>query len=185
MSQDPSSVDWPERFRGYLQMVAQINLDKRLRAKLDASDIVQQTMLQAHRAIDDFRGSSDAEMAGWLRQILARNLSHAVRDFSRDKRNISREAGLARAVDQSTVRLDRILATDQTSPSLKAIHNERWLQLVAAMDGLPESQRDAVALYYLEGCGISEISDRLDKSPTAVAGLLKRGLRKLRETLAE
>ena len=184
-SKQPIHEDWPERFRGYLQIVAQINLDQRLRSKLDASDIVQQTLLQAHQAIADFRGSSDPEMAAWLRQILARNLSHAVRDFGRDKRNIAREVGLAKAVDQSTLRLERILESDQTSPSLKAIRNERWLRLVEAMDGLPDSQRDAVALYYLEDCGISEISQRLGKTPSAVGGLLKRGLRKLRETLGE
>ena len=177
--------DWPERFRSYLRMIAEINLDRRLRPKLDASDIVQQTLLQAHRAINDFDGSSEEQMAAWLRKILARNLSHAVRDFGREKRDVRREVNLSQAIDQSTLHFDRILESDQTSPSLNAIRNERWMQLVSEMHLLPESQRVAVALYYLEGCGISEICKRLDKTPAAVGGLLKRGLRKLRQSLDE
>ena len=77
---------WPDRFRSYLRVLAKMQLDERLRSKLDPSDVVQQTLLQAHRALDDFRGGTDAEMAAWLRQILARNLAHSVRDFGRDKR---------------------------------------------------------------------------------------------------
>ncbi len=185
MSNHLHPEDWPKRFRSYLQLVARNNLDHRLQGKLDASDIVQQTLLQAHQSINEFRGSSDPEMAAWLRQILARNLSRAIRDFGRDKRNIAREVGLEQAIEQSTIQLDRILAADQSTASVTAIRNERWVQLVEAIDQLPESQRDAVALHYLEDCGISEICERLNKTPVAVAGLLKRGLRKLRETLAD
>jgi RNA polymerase sigma-70 factor (ECF subfamily) len=174
---------YPERFRHYLTIVAQVNLDHRLRAKLDASDIVQQTLLQAHQSIKDFRGTTDGEMAAWLRQILVRILAHTVRDFGRDKRNIAREVNLAQQIDQTTLHLERVLAANQSSPSLKASRNESWLRLVEALNRLPESQRDVVGLYYLEECGISEISQRMGKSPVAVAGLLKRGLRKLRESL--
>ena len=66
-----------DHFRTYLNLMARMQLDRRLQRKLDSSDIVQQTMLQAHRAQNNFRGSSDKQMAAWLRQILARNVYHA------------------------------------------------------------------------------------------------------------
>jgi RNA polymerase sigma-70 factor, ECF subfamily len=176
---------WPERFRSYLRHLARSQLDERLRSKLDPSDIVQQTLLQAHRALGDFRGTTDAEMAAWLRQILARNLAHTVRDFGRDKRNVARERSLQAAVDASSARLEAWLSADQSSPSQHAQLNEQILQLCDALDQLPASQREAVRLHYWEGCALSEISERLDKTPAAVAGLLKRGMRKLRELLGE
>jgi RNA polymerase sigma-70 factor (ECF subfamily) len=176
---------WPDRYRSYLRLLARSQLDDRLRSKLDASDIVQQTLLQAHRGLADFRGTTDAEMAAWLRQILAHNLAHAVRDFGRDKRDIGRERSLQAAVDASSARLESWLAAEQSSPSQRAQRNEQVLRLCDALEQLPGSQRDAVRLHYWEGCTLVEIGARLDKTPAAVAGLLKRGMRKLRELMGE
>ena len=178
-----SNEAWPDRFRSYLALLARMQLDDRLRRKMDPSDIVQQTLLQAHRALEDFRGRTEGEMAAWLRQILARNLAHAVRDFGRDKRNINRERELQAAVHASSVRLEAWLASEQSSPSQKAQRNERVLKLCDVLAQLPESQREAVELHYWQGCTLAEIAERMERTPAAVAGLLKRGLRKLRELL--
>jgi RNA polymerase sigma-70 factor (ECF subfamily) len=184
-SETQLNEQWPERFRSYLRLLAQMQLDPRLRSKVDPSDIVQQTMLQAHRAMGDFRGKSDAEAAAWLRQILAHNLAHAVRDFGRDKRDVARERSLQAAVDASSARIEAWLAAEQSSPSQQAQRNEQVLRLCKALEHLPDAQREAVQLHYWQGCTLAEIASRLDRTPAAAAGLLKRGMRKLRELMQE
>ena len=83
-----------ERFRAYLRLSARLHLHPGLRGKQDPSELVQQTLLQAYQALDGLRGRTDAEQAVWLRQILARNLAHAVRDRGRQCRDVRREQSL-------------------------------------------------------------------------------------------
>jgi len=184
MSDTPINEDGLERYRPYLRLLARLQLHRRLQSKVDASDIVQQTMLHAHQARAGFRGTTEAEQAAWLRQILARNMAHLVRDFGRDKRDCSREQSLQQGLDQSSARLEAFLAVDQSSPSQRAVRNEDVLRLAAALEQLPESQRRAVEMHYWEGCSVAEIGEALGRTTAAVAGLLHRGLTALRSELA-
>ena len=174
-----------ERYREYLLMLARVQLDPRLREKLDASDVVQQTMLEAYQQQDRFRGSTEAQRAAWLRQILAHNLADALRGFRRAKRDVGRERSLQQALDQSSARIEGWLAAEQSSPSQRAMRNERVLQLAEALNTLSEPQREAVELHYWQGWSLSEIGEHLDRSTASVAGLLQRGLKKLRRQLQE
>ena len=174
-----------ERYREYLLMLARVQLDPRLREKMDASDVVQQTMLEAYQQRDRFRGSTEAQRAAWLRQILAHNLADALRGFRRAKRDVGRERSLRQALDQSSARLEAWLVKEQSSPSQRAARNEQVLQLVEALETLSEPQREAVQLHYWQGWSLSEIGEHLDRSTAAVAGLLQRGLKKLRRQLQE
>src|SRR5215469_14445517 len=122
-----------ERFRDYLRLLAEMHLDQRLQAKLDASDVVQQTLLEAHRDIDKFRGQSDEELAAWLRQALVHNLANAARDFARAKRDVRRERSLQESIDHSSCRLEAWLASDDSSPSQRADRNEQLRLLADAM----------------------------------------------------
>ena len=106
-----------ERFRQYLLLVARQQIDERLRGKLDPSDVVQQTLLEAHRNRDQFRGQTEAELAAWLRQILAHSLADAIRSLRRAKRDVARERSLDVALDQSSSKVEAWLAAEQSSPS--------------------------------------------------------------------
>src|ERR1700722_15993699 len=96
-----------------------MKLDRKLRGKLDASDLVQQTLLEAHEALASFRGDNAAAQAAWLRQVLARNLANAVRDLTRAKRDVRKERALRTDLDASASQLEGWLVTEQSSPSQK------------------------------------------------------------------
>jgi RNA polymerase sigma-70 factor (ECF subfamily) len=172
-----------ERFRSYLLLLARVRLDASVRAKVDASDVVQQTLLEAHRDHAQLRGRSAGEQAAWLRQILARNLANVVRDLRRDKRDLAREQPLQAALDESASRLEAWLAAEQSSPSQQVERQERAVRLAEALAALPEKQREAVVLRHWHGCSLAEIAERLGCTTAAVTGLLHRGLRSLRKQL--
>jgi RNA polymerase sigma-70 factor (ECF subfamily) len=173
-----------ERFRSYLMLLAQMRLDRKLRGKLDASDVVQQTMLEAHQAIESFRGDDTPAQAAWLRQILARNLANAVRDLTRAKRDVRKERALQTDLETSAAQVEGWLAAQQSSPSQKIERQERALKLAEALAQLPETQRDAVVLRHFEGLSLADIALQLHCTTAAVTGLLTRGLKNLRKTLA-
>jgi RNA polymerase sigma-70 factor (ECF subfamily) len=120
-------------------------------------------------------------MAAWLRQILARNLAHAARDFARQKRNAALEVSIARTLDQSSARLEAWLADDKSSPSQRAERNEQLLRVADALEQLPDEHREAVELRYWQGWTLAEIAAHQQRSVPSVAGLVHRGLAKLRE----
>jgi RNA polymerase sigma-70 factor (ECF subfamily) len=180
----PKAADFDlEPFRAYLRLLARLHLDRRLQGKLDPSDVVQQTLLQAYQAREQFRGQTEAEQAAWLRQILANHLANVVRDFGRDRRDVGREQSLQVAVQASSARLEVWLAAEQSSPSQKASRHEQLLRLAEALESLPEDQREAVTLHHLQGWTLDELGRHLGRSPAAVAGLIKRGLKQLRKKL--
>lgn len=172
-----------EQYRGYLLMLAHRYLSARLRRRVDPADIVQLTYLEAKRDLSAFRGETPAEFAGWLRGMLKNNVATAVtRHVTTQKRSMRREVdGMQRpAGDGSASVWIQQLPGSTTSPSGVAIREEAVLALLEALHQLPESQAEAIRLRYMEGLPLAQIVERMGKSDTAVAGLLKRGLRKLR-----
>jgi RNA polymerase sigma-70 factor (ECF subfamily) len=174
-----------DRFRSYLLLLARVRLDPKLQGKLDASDVVQQTLLEAHQGSPQFRGHTVGEQAAWLRQILARNLANAVRDLGRGKRDVARERSLQASLDQSASRLEGWLAAEQSSPSQQAERHERAVRLADALVSLPEAQREAVVLRHWQGMSLEAIGKQLNCTTAAVTGLLHRGLKSLRKQLQE
>jgi RNA polymerase sigma-70 factor, ECF subfamily len=174
-----------EDHRGYLRALARLQVAARpwLAPKLDASDLVQQTLLKAHAARDQFRGRTPEELAAWLRQILTRTLANALRALGQAKRDVGAEQALEADLDASCGRLDAWLAADQTSPSERAGAHERADRLAAAVAALPADQREAVLLKHCHGTSLAAIAERTGRTLPAVAGLLRRGLHALREQM--
>jgi RNA polymerase sigma-70 factor (ECF subfamily) len=170
------------RYREYLGLLARLQLGRRPTGRFDPSDLVQQTLLEAHQRWEQFQGG-DRERAAWLRQILAHNVADAFRAQGRARRDITQERSLEAAMDASSARLGGWLAADQSSPSERADREERAVLLADALSRLPESQREALILHYWEGRTLAEIAGDLDRTPAAVAGLLKRGLQHLRREM--
>lgn len=177
---DPAIV---AKYEPYLRMLARTQMRRAYQAKVGASDMVQQAMLQAVQGLDGFRGQTEAEFRAWLRRILAHHLCHLDRDLHRDKRDIRREQSMEQKLAQSSMRLEGLLAGDGPSPSQHVAMGEHVLKVAQAVNRLPETQREAIRLHYLEGMKLSEVAERLDKSTGAIAGLLHRGMKTLRAQL--
>ena len=172
-----------ERYRSYLIVLARVHLARAgpVRDKLDASDLVQDVLLQAHVARPQFRGGSAEEFTAWLRQILANKLIDAQRRYGRKKRDAALERSCRETVEGSASRMLMLLpAREQTSPSEYVARRERGLILAAALESLPEDQRTAVELRYLGDSSLAEVAAYMNRTKPSVAGLLRRGLRDLR-----
>jgi RNA polymerase sigma-70 factor (ECF subfamily) len=174
-----------ERYREYLHLLARLQLDCRLRGKVDLSGVVQQTLLEASQALGGSSARGKALTAAWLRQVLANNLRDEVRKFAAAARDAGRERSLQAALDESSSRLDAWLAAKQSSPSQRAERNEQLLALANALTRLPEDQRRAVELHHLQDQPLAEVARHLGRSKGAVAALLFRALKRLRELLNE
>ncbi|MCM2371886.1 sigma-70 family RNA polymerase sigma factor [Rhodopirellula sp. ICT_H3.1] len=166
-----------------MRFLARVQMRDELRKKFDPSDIVQQSMLQAYQAFSDFRGSSEAELVAWLRTILARTISHAIRDAHADKRDVGRERSIHAAMDASSLRLETFLAAEQSSPSQNAQRREQAVVVAEAVETLSEGQREVILLRYWHGKTITEIAEETGRTVSAVAGLAFRGLKSLQEKL--
>ena len=162
-----------------------MQLNPMLKNRVDPSDIVQQTLLQAHRAADQYRGSSDAELAGWLRQILTNELAHQLRDNRRAKRDVTRERSIQQSVDASSLKLERFLTADAPAPDAVADRNERAIRVATALTELPDAQRETIELHYWHHWTLQQIADHQGKSKSAVAGAIRRGLKQLKNGFEE
>jgi RNA polymerase sigma-70 factor (ECF subfamily) len=169
-----------KRYRDYL-LLARSQLDRRLQAKLDPSDVVQQTLLKAHQNWGQFRGKSEAELAAWLRAILAQHLADVARKF--DLWHDVPEQSLEAALEQSSARLESWLAAEDTPPCKKFERQEQLLQMAEAMARLPDDQRTALELRHLRGLPVAEVARTTGRTTAAVGSLLYRGLTTLRRLM--
>jgi RNA polymerase sigma-70 factor (ECF subfamily) len=181
---DPIAPVALERFRSWLGFLARLQVEPRLRAKFDASDVVQQTMLEAVRAWASFRGGTEAELAAWLRQILARVLLHERRRVEgAQRRDLGREVSLEQALAESSRRLGDLLAAPDTSPSERAGRHELELRLADAMAKLPTDYAEVILLRNIEGLSHDQIARRMGRGSGAVRMLWVRALARLRQEL--
>ena len=172
-------------FRAYLQILASRQLGPALRRRVDSSDMVQQTLLEACRNWESFRGEDAGARAAWLRKILANVIARTARDLQAAKRDHRREESLEASLHHSSLQLEACLAATDPSPGHQAMRSERLLALCVALEELPEIQREVVLLHYCDGWKVREIAAETGRSAASVAGLLRRGLSGLRQALGE
>jgi RNA polymerase sigma-70 factor, ECF subfamily len=170
----------------YLTLLARVQIGRRLRRKVDEADIVQETMMEAHRQIASFRGASEREMLAWLRRILAGKIALTLRHYLHiQARDLNLERELAVQIDQSATALDVDLAASISSPSQRASRREQALLLADALGELPDAYREAIILRNLEGLSFADVAARMERSEDAVQKLWVRGLAMLRQALGE
>ena len=172
-----------EQFTDYLRLLARLQLDQRLRARIAPSDIVQQTLLIAHQKQGQFRGRTDAELAAWLRTILVNILAQQMRRLRNHPPERARS--LQQALDESSARLEVYLDRHEATPGARLVHAERVMRLVAALSELPDDQRTALELHHLQGLTVPDVARRMERTVASVTGLLYRGGKVLRQKLSE
>ena len=172
------------RYSPYLMLLARVEVGRRLQGKLDPADLVQDTFLEAHRHFAGFRGSTEPEFAGWLRQILAGVLANTLRRYFGTKARDPRlEQELRAAVDQSSCMLVGQLAAPGSSPSEAASRREQAVLFADALGRLPDDYREVIVLRHLEGLTFPAVAERMGKTVDSVEKLWLRAIAKLRQAV--
>lgn len=174
-------ADDAEQYREYLGLLGRLQTDQRLIGKVDISGVVQVTLLEAFNA--NWSQLDERERLPWLRRVFANNLLDEIRKFRTQARDVEREQAMQQAIEHSASRLSLMLASDQSTPSQKAMRAEEQLRLAKALACLPASQRKAIELHHLKGQTLEQIGESMDRNKGAVAALIYRGTSKLRELL--
>ena len=175
------------RYHAYLRALARAQLGRHLRAKCDPSDVVQQTLLEAHRDFGAFQGSHEPELLAWLRRILAHNLYNEARRFAARQRDAAREVSIEQVragVETSSLALGRGLPAATPSPSHAAAARESALRLADALARLPEDYQTVLLLRVFEELPAEEVAQRMGRTAGAVRMLQMRALAALREEVA-
>ena len=178
--------DYLAKYHGWLRLMARLQLDGRWNRKFDASDILQQTLLEAWKSESSFEGNTSAERIAWLRTILGRVIGREVRKYEGTQmRDPGRELSLQRSIDQSSILLDHMLAADADSPSTVASHREQQTIIADALESLPDDYREVIVMRNLRGLSHAEIAEKMARSESAIRMLWLRALKELKtEALA-
>lgn len=174
-----------EQYRDCLGLLGRLQLDAQLAAKVDVSGVVQTTMMEAYQQTDTWTPLDEDARYAWLRRVFANNLLDEIRRFRSQARDVSREQSLELAIEKSASRMGDWLAHQGSSPSAKASRNESALRLAKALQYLTPIQRQAIELHHLQGFPLEEVGKRMKRAKGAVAALIFRGTKRLRELLSD
>jgi RNA polymerase sigma-70 factor, ECF subfamily len=172
-------------YRNYLRLVARALIGQSLRVRLDASDLVQETFLKAHREFRQFLGTSEPELTAWLRQILVRTLANQARHHRRVGRDYQRQESLEVMLYRSSAAVQQALAASVETPSAAAVRREQAVLLADALEKLPAHYREVFILRNLEHIPFDQIAARMGRSPGAARVLWKRAMDRLSQSLRD
>ena len=174
-----------EMYRNSSRNYAQTLLGAQFNARVDPSDIVQETFLEIQRGFSGFRGQCEAEWEGWLHRILKNHVVETVRRHDHAKKRTIRAEKPIDGKKSGEVALRQLLTLKQPTPSHRAMRAEEAAILHSAVEALSSDQQDVIRLRYMEGKSLKEIAEHFDRSEDAVAGLLKRAVKRLRTQLTK
>lgn len=166
-----------ERYRSYYRVIAQRSLVGRIGRRLDPSDVIQATYIDALQKVDQFRGTTEGEFIGWVKAILKNNLHDAAREHSAQQRDLDREWYFDN--ESETVAIQWIDDSDQTTPASRVIRGERAMALLEVMQKLTPDQRRVIELRHLQGLKIAEIAVEMERTPAAVIAVSGRAMKAL------
>ncbi len=160
--------------------MARVQLESWLKVKVDASDLVQQSMLDAHQGLDGFRGNTEAEWVVWLKQIVKHNAVDFARHYGgAQKRQIHKEVRITSNSPQSQSGPDREFSAGIQTPSQIAMQHEDEIVLASAIEKLPEDYQEVIILRNLQRLPFEEIAERMGRSGPATQMLWTRAIQKL------
>lgn len=175
-----------DKCRNYLGIVARVQVESWLRVKVDASDLVQQTMLDAYRGFGEFRGNSEGEWLAWLKQILNHNATDFVRRYrGTEKRQQRREVPLNAPAKNLSEGFTREPSAAGESPSELVMQREREIQLADCIAKLSPDHQEVIILRSLQRLPFDEVAQRMDRTRPAVQMLWARAVSKLKEAYGE
>ena len=174
-----------DRCRNYVSILARVHIESWLQGKVDPSDLVQQTLLEAYRGMDKFEGQSEGEWLAWLKQILKHNATDYIRHYKGTaKRRIQREVPMETPGHGSS--LFRIDPSDPgDTPSQMVLHQENEIQMAEAVSRLDEDYQEVILLRNVQRLSFNEVAERMNRSRPAVQMLWLRALRKLKDVLRD
>jgi RNA polymerase sigma-70 factor (ECF subfamily) len=174
---DGERTQWLLRHEAWLRVLARHEVNQRLGAKFDPSDVVQQTLIEAWQGWDRMDATDEPQRQAWLRQILAHQLAHFVRHYQgTQKRDLSREVSLDESLCRSSERLGALIPGRDPSPSNAAATREQQVLLARVLESLADDYRQVIVLRSLEELSYAEIAQRMDRSEAAVRMLWLRAL---------
>jgi len=175
-----------ESYRSYLRLLARIEIGRRLQGKVDASDVVQETFLEAHRHFPSFQGKAEGQLTQWLRAILAGTLANVIRRYlGTQARDLRLERDLGADLDQSTCALEKMLIDPHSSPSEQAQRGEQTWLVAEAISTLPEDYQTVLVLRHMEGLTFPQVAERMGRTTDSVEKLWLRGLTRLKQAFSE
>ncbi len=184
VSNEQALAEKLHRLRPALISLAEALLAPAVRSELDASDLVQQTLLEAHLDCKSLVSFSEQQVLSWLREALRHNVIDAARHLKTQKKDVRRNRRLS-DLHSTVIRLAELIAADQTSPSQRLEREEQVSRLLEAMQSLTANQRQVIILKHLRGWTLERVSEETGQTVTAVAGLLYRARQSLCRLLGD
>jgi RNA polymerase sigma-70 factor (ECF subfamily) len=169
-----------EAYRSYLGLLARLQINRALQGKVDVSGVVQQTLFEAHQRLQQKQLFGEGQLPALLRQLLANNLVDEARKAYAGKRDARRERSLEQELEASSARLAALLAVQESGVSERLDRQENLVRLANTLTALPEAQRQAVEMHYLQGLTLAQVAEQMSRSKPSIVGLLQRGLAALR-----